>query len=77
MVLQGGPAPGGRHVDVGHVERHVHRQEGLSRVSHLPSKWVHTERVISPRHEEVDEHLTPVQSSFTHVATYSVLIKRS
>lgn len=76
-MLQGGPAPGGRHVDVGHVERHVHRQEGLSGVSHLPSKWGAQERVISPRDEELDEHRISVQSSFTHLATYSVLIKRS
>lgn len=38
VVLQGGPAPGGCHVDVGHVERHVHGEERLGGVSHLPSK---------------------------------------
>ena len=27
VVLQRGPAPGGRHVDVGHIERHMYGQE--------------------------------------------------
>lgn len=35
VMLQRGPAPRCRHVDVGHVERHLHRQEGLSRVPDL------------------------------------------
>jgi hypothetical protein len=27
VMLQGGPAPGGCHIDVGHIQRHMHRQE--------------------------------------------------
>lgn len=35
VMLQGGPAPRCCHVDVGHVEGNLHRQEGLSRVPNL------------------------------------------
>lgn len=35
VMLQRGPASRRRHVDVGHVERNLHRQEGLSRVPDL------------------------------------------
>lgn len=42
VVLQRGPAAGRRHVDVGHVQRHLHRQEGLGRVSHLTHTWGHS-----------------------------------
>lgn len=38
VVLQGSPAPRGRHVDVGHVERDMDCQEGLGRVPHLAIK---------------------------------------
>lgn len=35
VMLQRGPASRCRYVDVGHVERNLHRQEGLSRVPNL------------------------------------------
>lgn len=35
VMLQRGPASWRRHIDVGHVERNLHRQEGLSRVPNL------------------------------------------
>ena len=35
VMLQRGPASWCRHIDVGHVERNLHRQEGLSRVPNL------------------------------------------
>lgn len=38
VVLQGSPAPRRRHVDVGHVQRHVDCQEGLGRIPHLAIK---------------------------------------
>lgn len=35
VVLQRGPASGGRYVDVGDEERNLHGQEGLGRVTNL------------------------------------------
>lgn len=35
VVLQGGPSARSRDIDVGYVERHLHRQERLSRISDL------------------------------------------
>lgn len=35
VMLQRGPATGRRHIDIGHIQRDLHRQEGLGRVSHL------------------------------------------